>query len=319
MKGEFIIDGENSYSSFRMLMEQYGYRTVVAVPSLKNIEITEWPDEDGIEADLSAPVLSPKTVSLPFIFCDISLISMFYNLITDGAYHTFTFPELGGFSISLRLQNSPSLASMIHLGKGTMTFVQDNPSVPSAEPYSDGYTRVTQRGFAIDGIDISRYGCWMLDGSIQNIVRAPLVKDNIVIEKSNYAGQTYLPQTDDEGGTAVFFKSKDVSLNLLINARDISEFWRCWNALFRAITAPDERELYIETLQEFYECFYKSSSVNRFDIMRSGAIWCEFTLTLTFLSFRPGGFIQILSTEDGEAVVTEEDMKYIDITPPIFS
>lgn len=318
MKGEFLIDGDNSFESYRVLVEQYGYRGVVAVPAFKGIELTEWRDEDGVEADLSAPVLGPRIMTLQFVFTDINMMTLFYNVISDGAYHTFNFTEISK-SVSLRLQSSPALSSFVRVGRVSMTFVEDVPTIPSASPYDTGATRVTQRGFELDDIDLSRYGCWVLEGSIQNIMKAPAVKENITVNKSNTAGQTYLPQFHVEGQNEVsdvFFKAKDTTLNLLINARNITEFWRCWNALFSALTAAGLRELAITDIGEFYDCFYKSSNITRFDIRQSGTVWCEFTVTLTFTDFRPDGDgIVILAAEDG-AVITTEDGAYVNLTPP---
>ncbi len=321
MKGEFLIDGDNSYTNFRVLVEQYGYRGLVAVPSFKGVELTEWLDEDGVEADLSAPVLGPRIVPLQFVFTDINMMSLFYNVISDGAHHTFEFTEIGR-SVSLRLQSSPSISSFIRVGRVSMTFVEDVPSIPSANPYAEGATRVTQRGYELDGIDLSRYGCWVLDGSVQNIMKAPAVKENITVNKSNTAGQTYLPQIHYEDGRAVsdvYFKAKDVTLNLLINARDITEFWRCWNALFSVLTGSGLRELALTESGEFYECFYKGSGINRLDIRQSGTVWCEFTVTLTFTNCRPdGGGIIILAAEDGSVIITEDEGAYVNLTPPVF-
>ena len=320
MKGEFHIDGDGSYENYRLLVEQYGYRSMVAVPGLKNIEVTEWPDEDGIEADLSAPVLAPRTVSMPFVFTDINMMSLFYNVISDGAYHTFGFTEIG-LTVSLRLLHSPSLSSFIRLGRVSMTFIEDAPSVPSDTPYEEGVTRVTQRGYLLDGVDLSRFGCWVLDGSIQSVMKAPSVKENIVIGNSSVAGQTYLPHTHKEGEKVisdVFFKAKDATLKLLINARGLTEFWKCWNALFHYLTLPGEKELAISDMAEYYSCYYKSCNVVRFDVRRSGTVWCEFDLTLTFLSFRPGARIVVLSSEAGEIITTEEDGAYINLTLPLF-
>lgn len=319
MRGEFTIDGDNSYTNYRVLVEQYGYKGLIAVPQLKGIEVTEWRDEDGIEADLSSPVIGARTVPLQFVFTDINMMGIFFDVITDGTYHEFSFTEIG-LTVSLRLQSSPSLSSFIRIGRVSMTFVEDRPIIPAASPYALGATRVTQRGYELDGIDLSRCGCWVLDG-IQNILKPPAVKENVTVNKSNTAGQTYMPQyhlDDTDEVTDVFFKSKDVTLNLLINARSLTEFWRCWNSLFSILTDADERELSVADAGEFHSCYFKSNSVTRFDIRQSGTVWCEFSVTLTFLDFRPAAEILILATEDGAVIITEGDGAYVNVTPSAF-
>lgn len=289
MKGEFTIDGKNSYADYRVVVEQYGYKGLIAVPSLKNIETTEWPDEDGIEADLSEPVLSPRTVTLQFAFADVDKIADFYGILTDGCYHEFSFTEID-WTVSLRLQSTSSLSSFIKAGTLYLTFIEDKPVIVAAEPYSIGSTRVGQRGYLLDEIDLSRFGCWVLDGSLQNIRKAPAVKENVTVAKTNVAGQTYLPQYHTSGSTEVtdaYFKSKDTTLKLLINARDMTEFWRCWNALFTVLTTSGAHQFTVGEISKTYECYYKSCSISKFDLCRSGTVWCEFSLALTFLSARP--------------------------------
>lgn len=60
-----------------------------------------------------------------------------------------------------------------------------------------------------------------------------------------------------------------------------------------------------------YECFYKSCQVTKFDILNNGHVWCEFTLTLTFVADRPIETEWLLASEDMEWILTEENEDFV--------
>lgn len=299
MTGDFLIDGTSAFSSYGVFISQGGYAGIASVPSFKPIESTSWPEEDGIEADLSSPVLDKRTASLSFGFTDIDQLPNFYAKLGDSHVHSFLFSDIGK-SMNLRMTSSGSISAFIKAGKLQLSFVEDAISVPQASPYADGYTRVTQRGFLLDNVDLSRYGCWLLDGTIQSWRRGIPVKENLTVSSRTQAGQTYYGQSD-----AVKHKAKDLTLNMLINARSAEEFSRCHNALFYALTQPEARTLKLGIYSKDNSCYYKSSSCKRLEVCASGTIWCEFSLTLTMLSLGISD-IGVLGTENRIYVVTED-------------
>ena len=66
MKGKLIINGIDAYVRYGVFVEQYGYKALVQYPALKSVESNNWPEEDGIEADLSSPVLDTKSFNISF-------------------------------------------------------------------------------------------------------------------------------------------------------------------------------------------------------------------------------------------------------------
>ena len=66
MVGKLFIDGLDAFSEYGIFVEQYGYKALVQMPSFKKLSSTEWPEYDGEEVDLSAPLLDSKTFSIPF-------------------------------------------------------------------------------------------------------------------------------------------------------------------------------------------------------------------------------------------------------------
>ena len=66
MSGKLYIDGYDVYKQYGVYVTDGGWNTLVAMPPLKDVEKNDWQDEDGIEADLSNPVLNTREVSITF-------------------------------------------------------------------------------------------------------------------------------------------------------------------------------------------------------------------------------------------------------------
>ena len=303
MKGRLFIDRNDAFTEYGVFVEQYGYKALVQAPPFKSIDSTEWDEFDGAEYDLSEPVLDSKTFAVAFCITDITSASDLFELLSDKAYHTFDFRELGK-TYRLRLTSNGSLSSKVRLGNLSLSFADDFPTPDEAEPYPVGAADVRQSGYELDDIDFSRFGVYILNGTDDNVLKAPDVRPNLTINTKGEAGVSY----DDE---IVMYKPKDVVVKMLIRAANVTVFWERWNALFTALIKPDIRRLYIDKTVEEFDCFYRKCSVTKFDILRNGRVWCEFSVTLTFTNSRPTGNYALLVTEDDELVLTEDGESYI--------
>jgi hypothetical protein len=154
-------------------------------------------------------------------------------------------------------------------------------------------------GYEIDGTDLGRYGVAVLEGTIAEITKTPTVKQNLLRNIGSKSGAIY-------DGERVTFQTKDVRLNCLMRATTMEEFWRNYNALLFDLTRPEGRTLYVESQEEEYPCYYKSSAVSRF-YPAPDKIWLEFGITLVFTSFRVGDDDYLLASEDGELFVLENN------------
>lgn len=299
MRGKLLVDGLDVYVEYGIFVEQYGYKALIQQPSFKKLTSTEWPEYDGEEYDLTAPVLDTKSFSIQFCITNKRWAEDFFDyLTTNGAYHTFYFSDLKK-TYKLRMTSNGSFSSNIKLGKLTLSFSQDDCVIPTAEPLAAGATNVKQDGYKIDEIDISRFGTYVLNGTDDAIRKAPSVRENLLVSTQDKSGVSY----DDE---EVFFKTKDVTLNLLINAPDIDAFWQRWDALFSLLMKPESRRFYFDDNMSTNECYYKSNSVSKFDILSNKHIWCEFSVVLTFTSCRPTILDMLLVTQDNDWVITED-------------
>lgn len=324
--GKLYIDDKDAYYEYGVFVEQFGYKALIQMPSFKKLDATEWDEFDGEEPDLVNPLLDTKTFAIQFCISDIDLANNLLELLSDKSYHIFRFTDLNK-SYKLRLISNPSRSSLNHLGKFSANFADDFPPVVPTDdtnedeldeynvlltqkPYDKAPAGFKQKGYELDEIDFARFGIYVLDGTDESIQNAPNVRPNLSVSSSVNPGVVY----DDK---EVMYKTKDVGLKLLIHAKDITEFWQRWYSFWAVLLQPESRTLYIDNPIEEFECHYKSNSVTKFDIRKSGRVWCEFTTTLTFTNARPFGKYFVLATEDDEIVITEPDEEYVEINLPI--
>lgn len=297
-KGKMLVDGEDAYTEYGIFVQQYGYKALIQQPSFKKLTSTEWPEYDGEEVDLTAPVLDTKSFCMSFCMVNKRYAEDFFELLSNGAYHIFYFADLKR-SYKLRMTSNGTFSSNVKLGSLALTFSQDDCTIPEAEPLEFGTSGVKQFGYEIDEIDLSQFGANVLKGTDDSIRKAPSVRANLSVSTADKNGVEY----DSE---KVFFKTKDVTLKLLIRAQNIDDFWARWDALFCALMQPEARTFYFEDATSEFECYYKSNSVTKFDILKNNHVWCEFSIVLTFTSSRPASSYMLLATEDGDWVITEE-------------
>lgn len=319
-EGRLFIDNNDAYTEYGVFVERYGYKALIQMPSFKNPDYIEWEEYDGAEFDLTDPVLDSKTFQMQFCVTNITNTGDLLFLLSDGAYHEFYFVELGR-KYKLRLSSNSALTSRIFLGKFTLSFVDDFPPIRYAEgmnaselnaeyprvlnvaPYNSSVLRM-ETGYSLDGVTFDRFGVLILDGTNQNILKAPNVRDNLKVNIREKSGIEY----DD---MLVLYKTKDVQMKLLIHTDNIGDFWHRWDSLFTYLIQPEIRQLESLETVEMYDCFYKSCQITKFDIVNGGHVWCEFTLTLTFVSDRPHETEWLLSSESLEWIVTEKDEDFV--------
>ena len=290
MKNKLFIDGRDAFVEYGVFVEQYGYKQLIQFAAFKKVDTTDWPEEDGIEADLLDPKLDTRTLQIQFCITNTRYAEDLFNELSMGAYHSFEFRDLKR-TYTLRLAQNDTFSSFVKLGKMTLTFADDFPVIPSGTYYALGKSDVRQRGFTIDDIDFSRFGAYVLEGTSDSIRKAANTKDNLKVSTKDSSGIIY-------DASAVNFKSKDVTMKVLINSSDIDTFWTRYNGLFATLLKSGTHNLYYSALDNEYDCYYKNMSVAKFDILRSGRVWCEFNIVLSIVNYRPVSQYALLAHED---------------------
>lgn len=276
MTDRLFIDGKDAFAEYGVFVSEGGYNDLVAFPSLKSVKSIDWQEEDGIDADLSTPVLDSKEFNMKFTLSGAYYrLGAFIELLSGKAYHVFNFKEIGR-TFRLRLVSHTNLDIALYLGFITLRFADDFPM--------DGYTYAAPASaipayddYKIDERRFTDYGVRVLEGTLAEIEKSPAVKQNLLRNIRTQSGAIY-------DGERVTFKSKEVKVKCLMRAATLPELWRNYDALIFDLVRPDERQLYVDATSEEYPCHYKSCTVT--DFYGSGKIWLAFTITLVFTSFR---------------------------------
>jgi hypothetical protein len=297
MTGKLYIDGQDVYLKYRICVTEGEYNELITFAPSKSTDSNVWAEDDGAEYDLSKPVLDTRELSIGFACLGIdALFGAFMELLSDMAYHTFEFAAIGR-TYRLRLTDNPNLTLKTTLGLFTLRLADDFPLRDYAyKTPSSGLVSV--QGYEIDGRDISEYGMYALRGNIEEIQKSPAVKKNLLTNIKTGMGAVY-------DSAWVKFQTKDVRLSFLMRAATLPELWKNCDALLYDLSRPNERLLYVDATGYEYPCFYKSCSVEYF--ASTGKIWLQFSLTLTFTSFRVDAEEFLLASEDGKLIITESD------------
>ena len=309
MTGRLYIDGNDAYSQYGVYVVKGGWNELIAYPPLKSVESNDWQEEDGIEADLSAPVLNSREIQLKIAIA--GLYSRFFSLIellSDGAYHTFECAFIQR-TYRLRLVSQPNHAAAKLLGTATLKLADDFPllNYTYAAPASGV---IAADDYTFDGVLFTDYGVRVLRGTLDEVMKAPNVKANLLRNIGTQAGALY-------DGKNVTYKSKDVKIYCLLRAETLTELWRNYDALLYDLIRPDERSLWVNDLEAEFPFHYKSCQVTEF--YPEDRIWLQFTLTVTFTSdFRISDDDMVLATEDNIIVFTEDDVNAIEMLPNRF-
>lgn len=304
MSDRLYIDGNDAYASYGVYVVHGGWNDLIAYPPLKSVDSNDWQEEDGIEADLSLPVLNTREVQLKIAIS--GLYSRFFALIellSDGAYHTFESPFIQR-TYRLRLTQHPNLSAAKALGTATLKLADDFPL--------RGYTYLAPESsvipcddYTFDGVNFTDYGVRILKGTLDEVMKTPNVKQNLLLNISTQAGALY-------DGKNVSYKGKDVKINCLMRADTLDELWHNYDALLYDLVRPMERKLWVDELGQEFSFYYKSCQVAEF--YPTDKIWLQFTLTVTFIAELRIYDDEVLLVSEGNIIIfTENDENAIDI------
>lgn len=306
MTGRLYIDGKDAYTVYGVYVVDTGWNELIAMPPLKTVESNDWQEEDGVEVDLSEPVLDTRTVQIRFALT--YAYSRYFALVkalSDGAYHTFDCTHIGR-TYRLRLVGVGSFAAADILGEATLKFADDFP-LESHRDHLPESTIIPNDRFQLDSVPFSDYGIHVLQGSLSEIVKTPEVKPNLTRTFAAQSGAIY-------DSKRVTFKSKDVKLSCLMRAETLEELWNNYDALLYHLIRPEERLLWVDDLERDFACYYKQCTVNEF--YPEDRIWLRFELTLTFTrDFRITDDDMVLASEDNIIIFTEDGTCAIELLP----
>lgn len=302
MNNNLYIDDLNVRSRFGCWVTRGGYNGLLAFPSMKEPEHNDWPEEDGIEVDLSNPKLQLREIAISFLSDSNTQASDLIAYLSDKGQHTFRVPALGR-EWQLRLADHPGNRVYPSATSFTLKFVEDIPVRPTAGVCDPGVWLPESR-YKLDGKPIGTYGVYVYE-SRNALLRNPAAKVNLQRKIASIDGQIY----DAEH---LVFQPKEVTFKCFLKAIRKDAFWQCWDSFFADLIAPGERKLFVEEIGKSYPCYYKKMSNCKLLTLGEPMVM-QFDLTLVFTSFRLFETDYFLATEDDIFIVTEDGLNLIDM------
>ena len=179
MTGRLYIDGKDIYTEFGVAVVEGGYNELVSYPPLKEVTTNDWQEEDGIEADLSAPVLNTRELTINFVAMrGAEGLGALADLLSDMAYHTFYHGRMNR-KFRLRLVKQPNLQWSLQLGFVGFRFADDFPM--EGYSYQPPVSTVSAYGdYTLDDRLLTDYGVRVLQGTLASIDKSPDVKPNLL-------------------------------------------------------------------------------------------------------------------------------------------
>lgn len=299
LTGRIIINGLDAFTNYGLVFQNDGLKSLLQMPQFKKVEVYDWHEEDGLEADLSAPLLDGRQFTLNFGISHPDAESEAQVLLSDLAsqvYHTLHIPWLGR-TYTVRYVNNGSFAQNARFDTLSLTFAEDAVTIPTvAVPTQE--TGISM-GYFIDDADFALYGCTVVKGTRDSFLKFTATKEALKRSVSTLSGIIY------DSGDTVRLKSRDITVKLHIRTPDVPTFWARWYALWNAVLAPEART--IEGDGMTFQCYYKSNAVQKFMPTIEGGVWCDFSITFAVLAYSRGDEWLYLVTEDGVPVIFEED------------
>lgn len=299
MTGYCYIDGVDIYNEFGVFISGDGYDELLSFPAMKEPDKNDWPEEHGIEVDLTEPRLQAREVKVDFAFTRGFGWRPFYYFLAGTGYRGIEIPGLGR-SWSLRVSEMPELESYDGVSLFSVKFIEDSPAIPSGYP-----TANADIGFpcavSIDGKPLDKYGIIITSG-LDDLDRAPKMKKALTRTSLLMNGQEY-----DAG--FVRYAEKEVTFGCCLDAVQMAVFWNLHDALFGDLLQPGTRTIGYNGKN--YQAFYRKTGNWKFHA-HAGEVVCEFDLTLCFPAFVINNEVYLLASEQGELIVTEDGI-YIDL------
>lgn len=302
MQANLYIDDIDVYSQYGVSVVSGSVAELLAFPPLKEVDVIDWYEEDGVEADLSAPQLDGREIELSFVAENDYGMQALIAMLTEKVYHDFHFKDIEQ-DYKLRLLSQSELKVYGNATIFTLKFSDDNPDRRYSSSVWQPNTNIVT-GYSLAGRDFGLYSINILSGTLAEVLKCPDVKSNIVRDYKYISGIGYEAKT-------VKYSSKEVSLKCLMTSSNLTSFWSTYNALLLLLKSSAEKILQVDTsIYVSMSCYYKKCATSYLSLT-NGIAWA-FTLTFSVTEFYPNEYDVLLISEDG-SIITSEDSYAIDL------
>lgn len=302
-------------------------KSIFNEPSFKPVASNEWAEHDGAEYDLTDLRLNKKEITITFNIINVALFNEFLVALqsrSDEIEIEMLFPERirsGGeyiegtnnYCIYCYLSKNNLFKRVNQLGQFSLTFIVPNPENYGAgqrqrQRPSGSHFGLPKQGYSLDGIDLNDYNIAVLDGTEDNLMLMPRIREHLCVDWKLDQGYLYA-----DGST--YNKPKEIALNLLMIGAQFTPWYNeQWLPFWGNLLADGEHLLKCGNGMEL-RVFYKSCNITKFHTRHDLTHWwIEFTLTLICIDYRPQyEWNVLLATEEDKFVKTEKKNKYINL------
>ena len=256
------IDIQTTYHTYLL---EGNYKDLLCFPALKKLPSNDWAEYYGKEYDTDDPQLDTLSISLSFV-TKSNQYDAFITFLSAQTYNNFYFGELGK-SFQLRFVGVRKAKKEQGYITYEATFANDTPL--------RGYTYIAPNdtlppsGFAIDTIDLSKYGIYLLEENESNLLKSYEVKEHLTTNSSTISGVKYADHNN-------VFKEHTIELLCYIK-QPINRFWRLYEALLYNLSLRGERT--INAFGNTFKAIYQKANVKEV-ILTKDTLRVEFTISL---------------------------------------
>ena len=307
LTGRLLVDNTDAYTTYGFVLKDYA--PLLTMPTYKTVATNDWHEQDGLDADLTNPVLGGRQFALKFglshPLTESEAQAMLYAL-TSQVYHSFEFPHIGK-TFMLRLVSNGSFAQNVRFDTLSLTFAEDVVNIPAVTfPTAES---VPQQGYILDDADFALFGCQVVKGTRDTFLKFAQPKEALKRSISIDNGIAY------DIGDTIRLKPRDITINLHIRTASVADFWAQWYALWNAVLKIDTdtsiiTERAVRTIEGdgmTFRAYYKQNKVDRFLLIDGGGVWCDFSITFTVIAYSRGDEWYYLITEDGFPLLFQDD------------
>lgn len=278
--GAFLLDGS--------------YTGMLTWPSLRNVVMNDWWEEDGVDVDMTEATLSGRTLTVLIGISGEGKRERFTSwLMGQGRRHTVTESAIG-LNSELRLAGVTALgtAGMDTLTKLALVYHDDKlggflNSDGEIEPYSPTSSLGLSDDYSINGKNLGVFGIRTLGGA-DSFRKPALVKDGLVRDVATANGRIADVKGDAEHPLGLTrYGAKNVTLTCLMRGRSVSEFVNNWHALIYECSQKGVRaastELYSSLTGETYGAVYAGGQFSKIYSDADG-VWAIMSVSFTLVS-----------------------------------
>ncbi len=263
----FDIDGTDAFDRFGVFLLEGSLAEVITPPALKPFPYNDWHEADGIDADLSAPRLSGRELTLRLASFDgfdtpqlLDHLEALVSALSDGQYHRFSFTGIGGRSYRLRLVSEPDRQLTQDLSIISLRLADDFPldGYSYQPPRSNFFSR---RPDLLDGRPLTDYGAVVTQGTLASFTASGELKQGLTRSLA-HRNETIHDVNGDRHR-----KAREATLRLHLRASTFPELWNNLDALLFDLTRPEERTLTLSSPRQGvrrFRCAYKACRITAF-------------------------------------------------------